>query len=168
MNLQLSEENSLTLVALLGSWFLMHPGTPFDVQCIEKLCFPGQNWPLPGESKGSYPGHGLNFISKKNKLLSPEAAPGYFQEKQQLCLGLFSSFPASPTKNGEMKKMHIPYKENIMWQGRKKLLCRVSIILIFSHFLIGFSCPVGWFCMCLFHQTTHFGVYWKALTLQRC
>lgn len=56
------------------------------------------------------------------KFLSPEAAPGCFQEKRQLCLGLFSSFPASPTKNGERKKIHISYKENIMW-WRKKPLC---------------------------------------------
>lgn len=68
MNLQLPEENSLTSVGLLGSCFLNHPGTSFDIQCIQKLCFPGRyNWPLPGESKGSHSGHGQNFVSEKNK-----------------------------------------------------------------------------------------------------
>lgn len=96
------------------------------------------------------------------KLLSPGATPGCLQEKQQLCLGLFSSFPVSPTKSGERRKLHISYKENIMWQRRKKimwqrrkkLLCRVSNIFIFSHFLICFSWPVAWFCMHLLPQTT--------------
>lgn len=68
------------------------------------------------------------------KLLSPEAAPGCLQEKQQLCLGLLSSYPASHTKNGERKKIHISYKENIMWQRRKKLLCRGSIVFMFFTF----------------------------------
>lgn len=68
------------------------------------------------------------------KLLSPEAALGCPQEKQQLCLELCSSFPASPAKNGERKKIHISYKENTMWQRRTKLCHRVSIIFTFSHF----------------------------------
>lgn len=37
MNLQVPEENALTLVGFLRSCFLMHPDTSFDVQCIQLL-----------------------------------------------------------------------------------------------------------------------------------
>lgn len=68
MNLQLPEENALTLVGFLGSCFLMHPHTSFDIQCIQQPCSPGRsNCQLLRESKSSRPAHALNFYLKKRK-----------------------------------------------------------------------------------------------------
>jgi len=92
-------------------------------------------------------------VQELGKLLSPGAAGGCPQEKQQPCLSLSSSLSISPTEEwGKGKDKHFLQGKYVT--KKKEAALQSFHCFYFFTFTPCFSWPTACFCMCLLHQTT--------------